>query len=267
MIEGKTKTIVPLWEGASVGLVTTKDDITAGDGAKHDIMPGKAKLATRTTCNIFDYLRRRNIPLAYIGRDGPTTFLTRICKMIPVEVVVRRIAMGSYCKRHPEVKAGTAFENPVVEFFYKTTGRRIGGQNLPCDDPLMKWDDTGGLYHLYLPNKPSAEGYLGRLMLTDDEVEALHKQLGECAVIAIDVCAYLQNAWQMLGGQLCDFKLEFGILPDGSIVVADVIDCDSWRVYWEGVQLSKQGYRDGDDLKRVLGVYQLAASLTDHLVP
>lgn len=57
MIEGKTKIISPLWEGADVGLVTTKDDITAGDGIKHDVMIGKAELATRTTCNVFEYLR------------------------------------------------------------------------------------------------------------------------------------------------------------------------------------------------------------------
>jgi len=96
MIEGKTKIVDPLWEGANVGLVTTKDDITAGDGAKHDVMSGKAELATRTTCNIFEYLRSKGTPVAYIGRDGPTTFITKICDMILVEVVVRRIAFGSY---------------------------------------------------------------------------------------------------------------------------------------------------------------------------
>ena len=70
----------------------------------------------------------------------------------------------------------------------------------------------------------------------------------------------------MLGGELYDFKLEFGLLPSNTIVLADVVDCDSWRVKWEGVQLSKQGYRDGDELSRVLGVYRLAASLTDRWI-
>lgn len=48
--------VTPFWEGSHVGLVRTKDNITAGDGAKHDVMAGKAELATRTTCNVFDYL-------------------------------------------------------------------------------------------------------------------------------------------------------------------------------------------------------------------
>lgn len=266
MIEGKTKTVAPLWEGADVGIVTTKDDITAGDGAKHDIMIGKAELATRTTCNVFEYLRAKGIPLAYIGRDGPTTFLTRICEMIPVEVVVRRIAMGSYCKRNPEVEAGTIFEEPVVEFFYKTTERRLGDRELPCDDPLMELCENYKCLHLFLPDRPSADGYLGRLEFSDTDAETWKSQLEECIIIATDVNTHLRDAWRMLGGTLYDFKLEFGVLPDSSIVLADVVDCDSWRVKWNGVQLSKQGYRDGDDLNRVLNVYRLAASLTDRLV-
>lgn len=266
MIEGKTKILTPLWEGANVGLVTTKDDITAGDGAKHDVMSGKAELATRTTCNIFEYLRSKGIPVAYVGRDGPTTFLTKICEMIQVEVVVRRIAFGSYCKRHPDVVAGTVFEDPVIEFFYKTTGCQIGDQQLPCDDPLMEWSDIDGWYDLYLPNKPTAEGHVDRLELSDADAETLKRQLGECAVIATDVNTHLRDAWRMLEGTLYDFKLEFGVLLDGSVVLADVVDCDSWRVKWNDIQLSKQGYRDGDDLNRVLSVYRLAASLTDQLV-
>lgn len=266
MIEGKTKIVAPLWVGANVGLVTTKDDITAGDGAKHDIISGKAELATRTTCNVFEYLRSKGVPVAYIGRDGPTTFITWICEMIPVEVVVRQIATGSYLKRHPEVVDNTIFEAPVVEFFYKTTGRRIGSQELPCDDPLMQWNDIDGRYDLYLPNKPSTDSYIGRLDLSNADTETLKQQLGECIVIATDVCTYLSDAWETLDGTLYDFKLEFGFLPDGSVVLADVVDCDSWRVRWNGIQLSKQGYRDGDDLARVLGVYRLSASLTDQLV-
>ncbi len=266
MIEGKTKTIAPLFEGSPIGLVTTKDDITAGDGAKHDVMVGKSVLATRTTCNVFEYLRDRGTPVAYVGRDGSTTFLTRICRMIPVEVVVRRIATGSYLKRHSGVADSTIFDEPVVEFFYKTTGRRVGNQLLPCDDPLMEWNDAGYGYDLYLPNKPAADGLIGRLELTDVEATRLKFQLSECAAIARGVELQLCEAWKTLGGELYDFKLEFGVLPNNRIVLADVVDCDSWRVKWQGIQLSKQGYRDGEDLDRVLGVYRLAASLTDQWI-
>lgn len=266
MIEGKTKIVSPLWKKSEFGVVTTKDDITAGDGTKHDILAGKAKLATRTTCNVFEYLRSKGVPVAYFGRDGETTFLTRICNMIPVEVVVRRIATGSYLKRHHNIVEGTVFEEPVIEFFYKTTNRKVGDILLPCDDPLMRWNDIEDTYNLYMPNKLSLEGYVGCLKLFGVDAVALRTQLQECSEIASEVNIYLHDAWDRLGGTLYDFKLEFGILPDGSIVLADVVDCDSWRVMWNGIQLSKQGYRDGQDLEKVLGVYKLAASLTDQLV-
>lgn len=191
--------------------------------------------------------------------------------MIPVEVVVRRIAFGSYCKRYPSVEKGIVFEKPVVEFFYKTTGRRIANRELPCDDPLMVWCTPNHHFDLYRPDLPLANGFIAPLNAYTagdaDEVDRpLRKQLGECEVVARDVNTYLRDAWQILDGTLYDFKLEFGILPDGSVALADVVDCDSWRVNWKGVQLSKQGYRDGDDLNRVLGVYRLAASLTDQLI-
>lgn len=258
MLEGKTKILTPLWVGAPFALVTTKDDITAGDGVKHDVLAGKAELATRTTCNVFEHLKCTGVPVAYIGRDGPTTFITRLCTMIPVEVVVRRIASGSYLKRHPDVKAGTVFREPVIEFFYKTTGKNVGGVMLPCDDPLMRYNEERGECDLYLPNKPEEEvGLIGTIR--DDRVQYLN----ECVRLARDICMKLQSAWDALGGTLLDFKIECGVLPNGRVVVADVIDCDSWRVLWNGIQLSKQGYRDGDDLEHVLGVYRLAASLTD----
>lgn len=265
MIEGKTKILRRLRKGSIIAQVTGKDDITGGDGAKHDVLKGKAKLATRTTCNVFDLLWSKGVPVAYVGRDGPTTFFTRICNMIPVEVVVRRVATGSYIKRHPHISDGTVLNPPVVEFFYKTTGRRIGNRELPCDDPWMIWNVLNDRYDLYLPNKPDAEGYIGPLVLPAAATELLKRQLNECFRITIDVNSYLSNAWRALGGELYDLKLEFGVLPDGSIVLADVVDCDSWRVIWNGIQLSKQVYRDGDDLDYVLSVYQLAASLTDRM--
>lgn len=264
--EGKTKKLTLLGVSGRLALVTTKNDITAGDGARHDVMQGKDELSTRTTCNVFEYLSTMGIPLAYVDRDGPTTFFTQVCTMIPVEVVVRRIATGSFIKRHPEVKDGAPFETPLVEFYYKTTGRQIGSTMLPCDDPLMVWNEEKERYDLYLPNKPRAEGLIGPLELDSNATRTLSDQLAQCAQIARDVSMHLATAWQALGGDLYDFKVEFGFLPSGKIVVADVIDCDSWRVVWNGIKLSKQGYRDGDDVKKVLEIYRQAAALTDQML-
>lgn len=122
-IEGKTKKVSPLPSVSTVGVSEAKDDITALDGEKRDSFPGKAELATRTTCNVFELLRRHDIPTAYVGRDGPTTHLVLMCEMILVEVVVRKVATGSYIKRHPHVDDLHILPSPIVEFFYKTSGK------------------------------------------------------------------------------------------------------------------------------------------------
>jgi phosphoribosylaminoimidazole-succinocarboxamide synthase len=144
--------------------------------------------------------------------------------MIPVEVVVRRVATGSYLKRYPEVEDGTRFDKLVVEFFYKTKNRELHGMQLPCDDPLMVWG--GNKWNLHLPGKPEAEGFIQPL---DDR--SLFLTLAHCSVLAERVFMILEAAWQDLGGELWDFKLEFG-KKDNTLLVADVIDCDSWRVKW-----------------------------------
>lgn len=275
MAEGKTKIITPLWDGCHIASALTKDDITAKDGKMHDIMAGKAELATRTTCNVFEFLRKKDVPLAYIGRDGPTTFLTQMCDMIPAEIVKREVATGSFRKRYPDIAEGTRLEEPVTEFFYKTKNRMIGERKLPCDDPLMEWHFDKGDFMLFLPDKPQAEGYIGNLGLSREEAIKLVEQLSECSIITSNVFIHLRDAWWGLGGTLYDFKLEFGLLPDGRIVLADVIDCDSWRVLWKGMQLSKQPYRDLEnlseeerkkELSRIIGLYRIAASLTDRFV-
>ncbi len=267
-VEGKTKTVQPFGIDPQIGYVVSKDDVTAGDGKRHDVLFGKGELSNRTTCNVFEFLADSGIPLAYIGKEDHVTFIAWICKMIPVEVVVRTIATGSYLKRNPEVKEGSVFETPVVEFFYKTTGRKFGDRDLPCDDPLMIFDDanTDGFY-LYNPNKPiSSENIIGHsaMLYSLEDFSLLKGQLDECETKVLAIGLLLQEAWDFVEGYLYDFKVEFGIHPvTGEIVLADVIDCDSWRVMWHNLQLSKQPYRDGRDADALLEVYRLAATLTD----
>ena len=176
--------------------------------------------------------------------------------MIPVEVVVRNIATGSYLKRNPSIAEGSDLGD-VVEFFYKTKGRRIGEQVLPCDDPLMIWDAIEN-YYLYNPSMLIDDGQITRLDIPGDESKKLRSQLTKCHDIAGKVNEHLWEGWHNLGGELWDFKLEFGVNSEGKIVLADVVDCDSWRVMWRGIQLSKQVYRNGGNLEDVLMVYRLA---------
>lgn len=140
LAEGKTKQIRRA--GTCVVEIYSKDDLTAGNGKKHDMLEGKGILATETTCHAFELLRRYGVRVAYIRRTGPRTFEARECEMVKLEVVVRREAEGSYLKRHLNAKKGDRFKIPVVEYYLKTSGKRWKGADgieheLPVDDPYL----------------------------------------------------------------------------------------------------------------------------------
>src|SRR6476660_3792700 len=90
--EGKTKKIHKLSGHPGMVAVLAKDDITAGDGAKHDIIPDKGRLATATTCNVFRLLKACGLPVAFEEQDSALSFVAPGCTMLPYEVVVRREA-------------------------------------------------------------------------------------------------------------------------------------------------------------------------------
>src|ERR1035441_9938351 len=88
--------------GASLGAL-------AADGAKHDIIPDKGRLATATTCNVFRLLKACGLPVAFVEQDSAISFVAPKCDMLPYEVVVRREAHGSYLKRNPHLSKGQLF--------------------------------------------------------------------------------------------------------------------------------------------------------------
>ncbi|TSC66842.1 MAG: phosphoribosylaminoimidazole carboxylase, partial [Parcubacteria group bacterium Gr01-1014_72] len=154
LAEGKTKRVFLRSGNSHQVILESKDDITAGDGAKHDIMDGKAVLATRTTCNVFQLLRNCGIPVAFVEQNGPTRFIAEKCTMLPYEVVVRREAHGSYLKRRPDLAKSHLFPRLVLEFFLKTSGKRWKTYSLVCDDPLLHHDNDGERILLYDPKQP-----------------------------------------------------------------------------------------------------------------
>ena len=81
--EGKTKKIYRRDDGSDQVTVISKDDITAGDGAKHDVIPEKSRLANLTTCNVFRLLKASGIPVAFEEQDSPTSFIAPNCTMLP----------------------------------------------------------------------------------------------------------------------------------------------------------------------------------------
>ena len=114
-IEGKTKIIIDAGDGTV--LIRSKDDITAGDGAKHDVIEGKAASSTTTTCNIFQLLNNKRVPTHFVERLDAVTFRARNVEMIPLELVARRIATGSFLDRNDGIADGTVFAELVFEVF------------------------------------------------------------------------------------------------------------------------------------------------------
>lgn len=111
--------------GKDLVFVRSKDRITAGDGAKSHEMVGKSILSTRTNCAVFSYLNAAGIKTAFVSRvasshpDHERAFVARRCDMVPIEWVSRRVATGSFLRRHPHVKEGYRFAPPKLETFFK----------------------------------------------------------------------------------------------------------------------------------------------------
>jgi phosphoribosylaminoimidazole carboxylase/phosphoribosylaminoimidazole-succinocarboxamide synthase len=260
--EGKTKKVFQI-KGSDLVSVISKDDITAGDGAKHDIIPDKSKLANATTSNVFRLLKDCGLPVAFVEQDSATSFIAPNCTMLPYEVVVRREAHGSYLKRTPHFSKGQLFPKLIVEFFLKTKDKNWKGKPLVADDPLMNRKDDGKI-ELFNPAKPII-GQEPFLVLTDAEVFTRpeeSKLYPEMSRIATRAFLILEKAWQLEGGRLVDFKVEFGFDAKGTLLLADVIDNDSWRVVESGGYIDKQVYRDGGSLDDVASKYRRVAEIT-----
>jgi phosphoribosylaminoimidazole-succinocarboxamide synthase len=220
LAEGKTKIIYGVpddsapagYSAGDLAYMVHKDAITAGDGARRDVIAGKGELSCRTTSAVFRYLGERGIDTHYITMLDPHTMLVRRAEMIPIEWVARRLATGSYVRRTgtPE---GTRFDPVVLELFLKDDARH---------DPQI-----------------TAEEAVSDGLCRRGEIE-------EGLAVTDRVFLALEEAWATQGIQLVDLKIEFGRTMQG-MLVADVIDNDSWRL-WPGGrradQLDKQVYRD-----------------------
>lgn len=266
MTEGKTKKIHLIKSGSDLVTVISKDDITAGDGAKHDIIPDKGRLATATTSNVFRLLKACGLPVAFVEQDSATSFIAPKCQMLPYEVVARREAHGSYLKRNPHFSKGQLFPQLIVEFFLKTKDKNWKGKPLVCDDPLLIYSKDAAQIHLFNPAKP-LHGQEPFLVLSQSEVFASDEEwkiFPDMRRIARHAFLVLEKAWQLEGGTLVDFKVEFGFDSKGNLLLADVIDNDSWRVIESGSYIDKQIYRDGGALDDVAAKYRRVADITSN---
>jgi len=218
------------------------------------------------------------LPVAFYNRLSATEFRAPLCEMLKMEVVFRRRALGSFLQRNPGIPKGTVFPRLVFELFLKTSGKKWGDHVLPCDDPLMvigRECAEGDVVMLYNPHQPihGQKPFLTLPFLEVFPFRNVDEVLFKIEEIGRRHFLILERAWSLLGREFADIKIEFGVPADawtaekqiwvGKILLADVIDADSWRVLYKGGHEDKQFYREGGDLGELGRKYKLAAGLTD----
>ncbi|CAG0914979.1 unnamed protein product [Notodromas monacha] len=252
LAEGKTKKIYSVKENPELVIVESKDQLTAFGGSKSHELTGKAIIANKTAVRIFHFLRSVGINSHLVEIFGDNAFLARKCTMIPIEFVIRRIATGSFLKRHVTIKEGHRFCPPRVETFFKDDAQ---------NDPEWSFEEVGQL-KVKLPN--------GEFRL--DSISYLRQMIEGSR--AIFEC--LEKAWSTKNCVLVDMKIEFGIDDTtGELLLADVIDNDSWRLWPEGDQRlmkDKELYRrmdvvTADGLATVLKNFKWVAEQLETFVP
>jgi len=252
--EGKTKVI---WEGnPDTVLIESKDAITAGDGARKETILGKAALATTTTCNVFRLLDREDVPSHFVRQISPTVFEAHAVDMIPIELVARRVAYGSYLKRNPGTMSGRHFATPEIEFFHKDDSNH---------DPLLLADHSRKTISRYAASQPVSTNSLLDELSFADYPELRVEVWDSLTEITRRTFEVIERGWAAQGVTLVDMKIECGVAPNGHIEVADVIDNDSWRIWPNGdpsQMKDKQLFRDGKPLGDVMDGYAWVADAT-----
>ncbi len=226
--DGKAKTI---YEGPEPGTVIQyfKDDATARNGKRHELIAGKGVLNNRISAHLMTKLESIGIPTHFLKSVNMREQLVRQVEIVPVEVVIRNIAAGSLSKRLG-IKEGTVLPYPLVEFYYK---------NDALGDPMV------------------SENHIVALGWADPY------ELEEMVALAYRINDYLNGLFAGINIRLVDFKVEFGRLfgeyDELYILLADEISPDNCRL-WDantGEKLDKDRFRE--ELGGLIDAYQNVA--------
>ena len=213
LYEGKSKIV---YDGVEPGtcIIAYKDTATAGNGAKKEDLPGKGKLNAAISNIIFEYLMKTGIKTHLLKVINDTTVLVKHAEIVPVEVIVRNVAAGSFSRKYG-VEEGTPLKNKVVEF-------------------SLKSDE------------------LGDPMINDCQLTAIgaatQEELDELRAASLKIDELMTELFAKAGIKLIDFKLEFG-RADGELLLCDEISPDSCRL-WDAETDRKM---DKDRFRRDLG--------------
>jgi len=212
--EGKAKKVFAT-DNPDLFIVDYKDDATAFNGEKKGTIVGKGVINNRVTNHLMKLLESKGIPTHFVEELSERETLVKRVKIVPIEVIVRNIAAGSLSKRLG-LAEGTKLASTVLEYCYKDDA---------LGDPMI--ND----YHIAAMNLASPA------------------ELEKISAYSFKVNKILAEYLKDLGIELIDFKLEFGRLKDGNIVLADEISPDTCR-FWD----SKTGEKlDKDRFRRDLG--------------
>mgnify|MGYP000257844097 FL=1 len=220
LYEGKAKKVYKTDE-ENFYIVDYKDDATAFDGKKKGTITGKGAINNKITNMLMQMLETKGIPTHFVRELSERETVVKKVKILPLEVLVRNTVAGSLAKRLglPE---GTKLKQTVLEYCYK---------NDELGDPMINE------YHILAMDFASPE------------------QLRQVADYSLRINEILKEYFKKLNIDLIDFKLEFGVTPDGTLILADEISPDTCR-FWDsttGEKLDKDRFRR--DLGNVEGAY------------
>ena len=214
LYEGKAKKVFAT-DDPELLLVSYKDDATAFNGLKKGTIQGKGVINNRMSNLLMQRLEKEGVPTHFVKELSERETLVKKVQIVPLEVIIRNIAAGSFAK-HYGVEEGIVFDAPTIEFSYK---------NDDLGDPLLNE------YHA-----------LALKLATREEIETIKSY-------SFKVNEVLKEIWKGVGVTLVDFKLEFGRLSDGTIVLAEEISPDTCRL-WDSATHEKL---DKDRFRRDMG--------------
>lgn len=212
LYEGKAKKIYST-ENENEFVVYYKDDATAFNGEKKAEIASKGILNNKISTIIFEELAKEGIESHFIKKLSDREMLVKKVEILPLEVIVRNITAGSFCKRYG-VQEGIVLDTPIFEMSYK---------NDDLGDPLLNDDHAVALK-----------------LATREEIEFLRTQ-------TLKINEIMKKLFLKMDLKLVDFKLEFGKDVNGKIILADEISPDTCRL-WDvntNEKLDKDRFRRG----------------------
>ena len=214
LYEGKAKKVYAT-DDKELYIVSYKDDATAFNGLKKGTIEGKGVINNKMSNFMMQMLEKKGVPTHFVEQLNDRETLVKKVSIVPLEVIIRNVSAGSFAK-HYGVEEGIVFDQPTIEFSYK---------NDALGDPLLNE------YHA-----------LALKLATKEEIERIK-------YLAFTIDEVMKEYFKTLGIDLIDFKLEFGRLSDGTIVLADEISPDTCRL-WDSETHEKL---DKDRFRREMG--------------